>query len=153
MWFWWTNHAKLLIHNDSRVNRKTKDTINSKQRLIAILWCYSSHLFLALTIKLLWHNTCGQMNPAPNMTLLASEGSTSGGIRCSVNIMVKLLKKANMKTWKKFMSTNSWKSLLDRICHIKVPNMEKENADWSSGTSASDSDPRWSKRLSLWKPV
>lgn len=69
------------------------------------------------------------MNPAPYMRLLASDGSTSGGIRRSAKIMVKLLKNANMKTWKKFMSTKSWKSLLIRICHIKVLNMEKENAD------------------------
>lgn len=69
------------------------------------------------------------MNPAPYMTLLASDGSTSGGIRCSVNIMVKLLKKANMKTWKKFMTTKSWKSLSVRICHIKVLKVEKETAD------------------------
>lgn len=38
------------------------------------------------------------MNPAPYMMLLARDGSTSEGIRCSVNIMVKLLKKANMNT-------------------------------------------------------
>lgn len=77
----------------------------------------------------LWDNTCGQMNPAPYMMLLASDGSTSGGIRCSANIIVKLLKKANMKTWKKFMSTNCWKSLLVRICHVNVLKTEKENPD------------------------
>lgn len=98
------------------------------------------------------------MNPAPYMMLLASDGSKSGGIRCSVNIMVKLLKKANMKTWKKFMITKSWKSLLVRICHVNVFNMEMEVADWgweawSAGLSSSDTDPLLSKRLSLWKPV
>ena len=51
--------------------------------------------------------TCGHMNPAPYITLFASGGSTFSGMRCSVNIMVKLLKNANMNTWKKFMSTNS----------------------------------------------
>lgn len=55
----------------------------------------------------LWDDTCGQMNPAPYMMLFANDGSTSEGIRCSVNIMVKLLKKASMNTWKKFISTNS----------------------------------------------
>lgn len=69
------------------------------------------------------------MNPAPYMMLLASDGSTSGGIRCSANIMVKLLKKANIKTWKKFIDTKSWNSLLVRICHVKVLNREKENGD------------------------
>lgn len=75
------------------------------------------------------HNTCGQMNPAPYMMLLASDGSTSGGIRCSANIMVKLFKKANKKTWKKFMNTKSRKSLMLIICHVNVFNVEKENAD------------------------
>ena len=51
--------------------------------------------------------TCGHMNPAPYITLFASGGSTFCGMRCSVKIMVKLLKNANMNTWKKFMSTNS----------------------------------------------
>lgn len=63
------------------------------------------------------------------MMLLAIHGSTSGGIRCSANIIVKLLKKANMKTWKKFIITKSWKSLLVKICHIKVFNVEKEISD------------------------
>lgn len=69
------------------------------------------------------------MNPAPYMMLLATDGSTSGGIRCSANIMVKLLKNANMKTWKKFMHTKCRKSLLLRICHVNVFNMETEQPD------------------------
>lgn len=77
--------------------------------------------------------TCGQMNPAPYIMLLANDGSTSGGIRCSVNIMVKLLKKAKMNTWKKFITTKIWKSLLVRICNIKVFNVEKENVDVREG--------------------
>lgn len=98
-------------------------------------------------------STCGQMNPAPYMMLLASGGSTSGGIRCSANIMVKLFKKANMNTWKKFIMTKSWKSLFVRICHIKILNMVKETDDfWEACSSthiASSSDPLLSKRLSL----
>lgn len=80
--------------------------------------------------------TCGQMNPAPYIMLLASGGSTSAGIRCSVKIIVKLLRKANMNTWKKFMMTKSWKSLLVRICHIKVLNIAKETAEVWSATHA-----------------
>ncbi len=60
----------------------------------------------------------GQMNPAPYMMLLASDGRTSWGMRCSAKIMVKLLQNATMNTWKKFMITNSWKSLLERICQV-----------------------------------
>jgi len=69
------------------------------------------------------------MKPAPYMMLFASDGSTFGGIRYSANIMVKLLKKANRKTWKKFMHTKCRKSLLLRICHVNVLNMEKEKPD------------------------
>lgn len=73
------------------------------------------------------------MNPAPYMMLLASGGSTSAGIRCSVKIIVKLLRKANMNTWKKFMMTKSWKSLLVKICQIKVRNIAKESGEvWSA---------------------
>lgn len=34
-----------------------------------------------------------------------------------------------MNTWKKFITTKTWKSLLVMICPIKVLNMEKEIAD------------------------
>lgn len=77
--------------------------LTGRQRvcLFAMHWYFSFCLLFDPTFKnpnFPGGNTCGQMNPAPYMMLLASEGSTSGGIRCSVNIMVKLLKKANMKT-------------------------------------------------------
>lgn len=97
------------------------------------------------------------MNPAPYMTLLASGGSTSAGIRCSEKIMVKLLKNANMNTWKKFMITKSWKSLFVRICHVCVLSMAKETAGWcelcSSEQTVSGSQSLMSKRLLLCRPV
>lgn len=96
-------------------------------------------------------------------------------MRCSVNINVKLLKNANMNTWKKFMSTNRWKLWPVRICHVMETTEEKESAGWSgarrssSQGSVSDGDnngeddgdadkggvaePLPSKRLSLWMPV
>lgn len=86
--------------------------------------------------------TWGQMNPAPYMRLLASGGSTFAGISCSVKIIVKLFRKANMNTWKKFIVTKSWKSLLVRICHIKVLNMAKETGEaWSAPQAPSGLQP------------
>lgn len=97
------------------------------------------------------------MNPAPYMTLLASGGSTSAGIRCSEKIIVKLLKNANINTWKKFMITKSWKSRFVRICHVWVLNMAKDTAGWcelcSTEPAASGSQSSLSKRLLLWTPV
>lgn len=97
------------------------------------------------------------MNPAPYMTLLASGGSTLAGIKCSEKIMVKLLKNANMNTWKKFIITNNWKSRFVRICHVWVLNMAKETAGscemCSTEQAVSGSQSLLSKRLLLWRPV
>ena len=107
--------------------------------------------------------TCGHMNPAPYIRLFASGGSTFSGMRCSVIIMVKLLKNANMNTWKKFMTTNSWKLRSDRIWHVMETTAANERAGWPDALSspgsvgADDGDevpePLLSKRLSLWRPV
>lgn len=44
------------------------------------------------------HLTCGQINPAPYIMLLARDGSTSGGIKCSAKIdHSKIIEKSQYK--------------------------------------------------------